>query len=53
MFPFFSNMIAEGTNLAVQSRYLKIDQNDVMSLLTATANDDSIGAVTVKLKRAS
>lgn len=52
MFPFFSNMIAEGTNLAIQSRYLKIDENDVMSLLTATANVDSIGAVTVKLKKA-
>jgi HipA-like protein len=49
IFPFFSNMIAEGTNLAIQSRYLKIDEHDVMSFLAATASDDTIGAVTVKL----
>jgi len=49
MFPFFSNMVAEGTNLAIQSRYLKIDDRDVLSLLAATASRDSIGAVTVKL----
>lgn len=49
MFPFFSNMVAEGTNLAIQSRYLKIDERDVLSLLAATASTDTIGAVTVKL----
>lgn len=49
MFPFFSNMVAEGTNLAIQSRYLKIDERDVLSLLAATATRDTIGAVTVKL----
>ena len=49
MFPFFSNMIAEGANLAIQSRYLKIDERDVLSLLGATASTDTIGAVMVKL----
>lgn len=49
IFPFFSNMIAEGTNLAIQSRYLKIDERDIISLLGATADSDTIGAVTVKL----
>ncbi|WP_373523773.1 HipA N-terminal domain-containing protein [Aquiflexum sp.] len=49
IFPFFSNMIAEGSNLAIQSTYLKIDERDVLSLLGATAESDSIGAVTVKL----
>ena len=49
MFPFFSNMVAEGANLAIQSRYLKIDERDVLSLLGATASSDTIGAVTVKL----
>ena len=49
MFPFFSNMIAEGANLAIQTRYLKIDERDVLSLLGATASTDTIGAVTVKL----
>lgn len=49
IFAFFSNMIAEGANLAIQSRYLKIDERDILSLLDATASSDSIGAVTVKL----
>lgn len=49
MFPFFSNMIAEGANLAIQSRYLKIDERDTFALLAATASDDSIGAITIKL----
>jgi HipA-like protein len=49
IFPFFSNMIAEGTNLAIQERYLKIDKSDIIQLLGATAESDSIGAVTVKL----
>ena len=49
MFPFFSNMIAEGTNLEIQTRYLKIDKRDVFSLLAATATSDTIGAITVKM----
>ncbi len=49
MFPFFGNMVAEGANLAIQSRYLKIDERDILSLLAATATVDTIGAVTVKL----
>ena len=48
LFPFFSNMIAEGANLAIQSRYLKIDERDVLSLLLATSGTDTIGSVTVK-----
>lgn len=49
IFPFFSNMVAEGTNLAIQGRYLKIDERDIIRLLGATAGSDTIGAVTVKL----
>ena len=49
LFPFFSNMVAEGTNLSIQSKYLNIDENDVFSLLAATATSDTIGAVTVKI----
>jgi HipA-like protein len=48
LFPFFANMIAEGTNLEIQSKYLKIDERDVLSLLGATANTDTIGAITIK-----
>jgi serine/threonine-protein kinase HipA len=49
LFPFFSNMIAEGTNLAIQGRYLKIDESDIVRLLGATAGSDTIGAITIKL----
>ncbi len=49
IFPFFSNMVAEGTNLAIQGRYLKIDERDIIRLLGATAGSDTIGAVTLKL----
>ncbi len=48
IFPFFSNMIAEGVNLEIQSRYLKIDEQDVLSLLLATGGADTIGAITIK-----
>ena len=50
LFPFFSNMAAEGANLAIQSRYLKIDEADILSLLGAPAKSDSIGAISVKLR---
>jgi serine/threonine-protein kinase HipA len=49
LFPFFFNLIAEGANLSLQSRYLKIDTHDYFGILCATAHTDSIGAVTVKL----
>jgi HipA-like protein len=49
MFPFFGNKVAEGANLAIQSRYLKIDERDILSLLEATAENDTIGTVTIKL----
>lgn len=49
IFPFFSNMAAEGANLAIQKRYLKIDERDIIRLLCATAKSDTIGAVTLKL----
>lgn len=48
LFPFFYNMLSEGTNRAVQSKQLKIDENDFFGLLLATAQFDTIGAITVK-----
>lgn len=47
-FPFFSNMLSEGRNRAVQSRLLHIDENDHFGILLATAQTDVAGAVTVK-----
>jgi len=49
LFPFFFNLVAEGANLSLQSRYLKVDTQDYFSILCATAHTDTIGAVTVKL----
>ncbi|WP_245970282.1 HipA N-terminal domain-containing protein [Pseudochryseolinea flava] len=48
MFPFFFNMLSEGSNKELQCRLLRIDETDHFALLLAIANFDTIGAVTVK-----
>ena len=48
LFPFFFNMLSEGVNRKSQSTQLKIDEKDHFGLLTATAQYDTIGAVTLK-----
>ena len=48
LFPFFFNMLSEGVNRKLQSTQLKIDEEDNFGLLMATAQHDTIGAVTVK-----
>ena len=48
LFPFFFNMLSEGVNRKLQSLYLRIDENDHFGLLAATAQTDTIGAITVK-----
>jgi len=48
LFPFFFNMLSEGVNRQLQSRLLKIDELDHFGLLAATAQYDTIGAITVK-----
>ena len=48
LFPFFYNMLSEGTNKAIQCQSLKIDENDSFGLLLATAHTDTIGAITVR-----
>lgn len=48
LFPFFFNMLSEGTNKAVQCQTLKIDENDAFGLLLATAHTDTIGAIIIK-----
>lgn len=47
LFPFFFNMLSEGSNRSVLLRTLKIDENDYFGLLLATASNDTIGAVTI------
>ena len=48
LFAFFFNMLSEGVNRRLQSKQLKIDEQDHFGLLLATAAYDTIGAVTVK-----
>ncbi len=48
LFPYFFNMLSEGANRQTQSQLLHIDENDDFGILLATAQDDTIGAVTVK-----
>ncbi|MDO4510289.1 MAG: HipA N-terminal domain-containing protein [Bacteroidales bacterium] len=46
LFPCFFNLLSEGANKAMQCRILHIDENDYFGLLMATAQTDSIGALT-------
>lgn len=48
LFPFFFNMLSEGVNRKLQSIQLKINEEDNFGLLMATAQYDTIGAITVK-----
>lgn len=48
LFPFFFNMLSEGVNRKLQSRQLKIDEDDHFGLLLATAGYDTIGAITIR-----
>jgi HipA-like protein len=47
LFPFFFNMLSEGVNRQLQTRQLKIDEKDYFGLLLATAQTDTIGAITL------
>ncbi len=47
LFPFFFNMLPEGSNKQVVCKSMKIDENDFFGLLLTTAQYDTIGAITV------
>lgn len=47
LFPFFYNMLPEGTNKQVACKLNRIDQEDPFGLLMTTAKNDSIGAVRI------
>jgi serine/threonine-protein kinase HipA len=47
LFPFFYNMLPEGSNKQVVCRANRLDSNDYFGLLVTTAKDDTIGAVRV------
>lgn len=48
LFPFFSNMLSEGSNRTFQTRLHHLDPDDDFSLLLEIAGYDTIGAVTIK-----
>ena len=48
LFSFFFNLLSEGVNRELQSRQLKIDESDYFGFLLATAQADTIGAITVQ-----
>lgn len=52
LFPFFFNMLSEGINKKIQCRTLKIDENDYFGLLLATAQSDTLGAITIQPTKA-
>jgi HipA-like protein len=47
LFPFFYNMLSEGSNKQVVCELMQIDPDDDFGLLLTTAKNDTIGAVRV------
>lgn len=47
LFPFFYNMLPEGSNKQIVCKLNKLDSNDYFGLLLTTAKNDNIGAVKV------
>lgn len=47
LFPFFYNMLPEGTNKQVVCKLNRLDSDDYFAILLATAKSDNIGAVKV------
>ena len=48
LFPFFFNMLPEGSNKQLACKYNRIDQDDYFGLLIYTAQNDTIGAVNLQ-----
>ena len=48
LFPFFSNLLSEGSNRVFQEKLHRIEPGDDFGLLLKTAGYDTIGAVTVR-----
>jgi HipA-like protein len=47
LFPFFYNMLPEGSNKQAVCKLMRIDPKDYFGLLITTATTDSIGAIRV------
>ena len=48
LFAFFFGLLSEGVNKNIQCRLLKIDEHDHFGRLLLTAQENNIGAITVK-----
>ncbi|MBD2723742.1 HipA N-terminal domain-containing protein [Hymenobacter sp. BT189] len=48
LFPFFSGLLAEGTNKSMQIRLLHLEEGDEFTRLLETAESQTIGAITVR-----
>lgn len=48
LFPFFYNLLPEGSNKETVCHHLHIDEDDYFGILLATAKHDTIGAVCLK-----
>ena len=49
LFPFFINLLPEGTNRKTICRFFMIDEKDFFGILMATDNMDIIGNVSIKV----
>lgn len=47
LFPFFYNMLSEGSNKQIVCKLNRLDSNDSFGLLLTTARNDNIGAIKV------
>jgi len=47
LFPFFSGLLSEGVNKEIQCKVYQIDEKDEFTRLLKTAQNDTIGAITV------
>jgi HipA-like protein len=48
LFPFFFNLLSEGKNKNLQSRLLKIDEDDHFTFLLKTTAKETIGAIRIE-----
>ncbi len=48
LFPFFFNLLSEGVNRQLQNKRFKLGEKDYFGLLLATAQFDTIGAITLE-----
>ena len=48
LFPFFFNMLSEGSTKKLQCRTLRIDEDDHFTRLLKTTGSNTIGSITIK-----